>query len=199
MKKGIWIFVTAILMMSLTACGGSVSEKIHKRYGSLESYTALVRVTVFGQKDNAVYELSQSWRSPDSYRNEAVQPENIKGTVTVIHDGMLWIRGADAPAIQMDAGIGTKQKDFLFMGEFLEEYYQGEPPELEENEAGWVMLADTKNKGGEERFVRNLWIDAKSLQPKQLSTYNKEGNEVLRVEYLDFVPNAEIADSAFLP
>lgn len=201
MKKSISVVCAVILMMTFTACGkGDVKTEINKRYQNLESYTASVRVTVTGNKGAETYQISQSWRAPEQYRAEVVSPERLRGTVSVINGKAMWFRSADAPAMQMERGMAESQTDYLFLPDFLAEYYGQEPlPELEVNEEGLVMLSAARRGSSQYRFNQTLWIDAKSKLPAKLVTWDADGNEILRVEYEDFVLNAKLEDTVFLP
>ncbi len=200
MKKSISAFLVAILMISLTACGGDVNQEIDKRYRELQSYTAESKVTVTGNKGPMEYGVSQSYRAPDSYRAEITKPERMAGTVGVITGQEVWLRGADAPAMKLELGTLDQEMEVLFLLPFLEEYFNQETlPELVPNQDGLVQLILPKRGTDRYRFTQNLWIDAKTHLPVWFVTYDMDGNEVVRVEYESFVPNIEIEDSVFLP
>ncbi len=187
-------------MISITACQGDVNTEIDKRYRNIKSYTARTRVTVTGNKGVESYELSQSYKAPDSYRTEVITPDSMNGTVSVILGAEIWLRGAKTQAIKIDKGFLEEQKDYLFLIDFLNDYFAQEKlPILTPGQDGKVMLTAPWRSGSSYRFEQKLWIDEKSNLPELLVTYDDKGNETVRVEYLDFVPNAEIDDSTFLP
>ncbi|MBO5363950.1 MAG: outer membrane lipoprotein carrier protein LolA [Clostridia bacterium] len=200
MKKGISVLLTGILMISLTACRGDVSQEIPKRYEKLESYTATVSVTVTGNKGESVYRMQQSYRAPDSYRLEVLEPKNLAGTVTVMTGQTLWFQSGDTPAIPMERAGLEESTDFLFPVEFMNSYLaQNADQEITENADGIVRLKAPVLGNSRYRFSRSLEIDATSLLPKKMMTYDQDGNEVLRVEFLDFDFNAELDESVFSP
>lgn len=200
MKKGISVILTVILMMSLIACGGDVNQRVNRRYRNLQSYTARVKVTVTGNKGQQVYQMSQSFRAPDQYRIEILAPERMQGTVCVISGRNIWMRSAGDLAIQMEQGFFQEEKDYLFLQDFLTDYFDREElPELTVNQEGRILLSAPRRGDSKYRFSQNLEIDKSSNLPKFLITYDEDGSEVVRVEYENFEPEAEIADSVFLP
>ncbi len=200
MKKGISIWIIVILMISLTACKGDENTKLSKRYKDLKSYTAQVTVTVTGNKGAAVYRLSQSYRTPDEYRVEVLEPARMDGTVSVIRGQEMWLRSAGTPAMRLEQGNLEEQTDTLFLAEFLKAYFDRETvPVLSPNQEGIMVLTAPERGNSRYRFTQELWIDATSNLPKRLITYDEDGNEMVRVEYDTFVPDAEIEDSVFLP
>ncbi len=200
MKKGISVFLTVILMISLTACKGDVNQEIDKRYRELQSYTAEVKVTVTGNKGPMEYGFYQSYRTPDSYRAEVTKPERMAGTVGIITGQEVWLRGADAPAMKLELGTLDQEMEVLFFSKFLKEYFgQDTLPELVPNQDGWIQLVLPKRGTNRYRFTQDLWIDGKTHLPVCFTTCDMDGNEIVRVEYESFVPNIEIEDSVFLP
>ena len=199
MRRGISVLLTVILMMIPVACKTDVNRKIHQRYANLKSYTARVRVSVNGNKGTEVYELSQSFCAPDRYRTEVISPKRMEGTVNVIAGGSMWYRSAGTPAIRMEQGFFQEGRDYLFLHDFLEEYFKESAAPLTENEEGLVLLDAPVRSDQTYRFTQNLWIDAKSNLPRTLVTYDEKGNEMLRVEYEDFVVNPALSDSVFEP
>ncbi len=199
MKKGISVLLAGILMISLTACQRDVSKRIFKKYQDLESYRVTADVTVHGNKGSSVYEMNQSYRAPDSYRVDIVKPEHLVGTTSVSTEGKLRLKRDDrVEEIQLFAG--REETDILFPDGLLREFLARDPlPELTEGEDGTILLTGVIANGNSYRMSQNLMLDGKSLLPKRLITYNKDGDEVFRVEYRDFELNAKIEDGAFVP
>ena len=161
---------------------------------------ATATVTVTGNKGAGIYRMAQSYRAPDAYRLEVLEPENLAGTVSIMNGQKLWLKSGDAPAVPMELAGLEEAADFLFPVEFLGKLFsQTEPPTLVENADGRVLLTAPLESASRYRFSRNLELDARSLLPKTMITYDKDGNEVLRVEFEDFVMNKKLEDGVFSP
>ncbi len=200
MKKGISVLATGILMMSLTACQGDVSEEFSKRYQRLESYTATAVVTVTGNKGTTVYEMKQSYRAPESYRLEVVKPEQLSGTVTIMNGQDLWMKSGETPAISLSVTGLEENTDMIFPVTVLNDYFREDNPQnLTENADGTILLTGAVQKANRYRMSQNLFFDGKSFLPTEMITYDENGNEAFRVEYRDFKQNVELDDGVFLP
>lgn len=200
MKRGISVLLTAILMISLAACGGDENRKIVQRYGDLKSYTARIRLTVAGNRGTGEYVLSQSYRPEDSYRTEVVEPERMAGTVWVIHQGEIWFRDGNAPAILMDGSEVREQQSILSLADFCRRAFSEDTiADVVPQEDGTVMIPSVCSGGTRQHFSQCLWIDRRSNLPIALVTYDHKGNETVRVTYEDFVPEAPLEESVFLP
>ncbi len=198
MKRGISAFLVGILMISLTACKGDVSQELPKQFEKMESYTAMATVTVTGNKGDSVYRMKQSYRAPDSYRLDVVEPKNLAGTVTVMTGQKLWFKSGDTPAIPIEKAGLEEVADFLFPVEFIRSYLaSSQEQELAKEEDGSVLLKAPIPENSRYRFSRNLELDAKSLTPKTMTTYDEDGNEVVRVEFQDFIMNDKMEDDVF--
>lgn len=201
MKKSIAAVLTVLLMTSAAGCsGGDINTKIDKRYGNLESYTARVRVTVQGSGKSENYEFAQSWKAPDKYKSEILSPEHLKGTVSIINSDGIWLKSGDAPPAKIEQAAGSMSTEYMFLSDFLADYYSEENTEKSEaDEEGKILLNAADRGKNSKRFTQNLLIDSKTNMPYRLSTFDIKGNEMLRVEYDEFVPDAKLEDSVFMP
>lgn len=200
MKRGISVVLAGILMISLTACDGHVGEKISKRYKNLESYSATAVVTVNGNKGLSVYEMKQSYKAPDIYRMEVTKPHRLAGTMSLLKGKELWLKSGESSTIPIELEDLKEETDFLFPVTFLNEFFEKEPvPELETGTDEEILLTAPVNNPNRYRFHQNLIFDGRSLLPKAMITYDRDGNEAVRVEYRDFVRNAPIDESFLMP
>lgn len=198
MKKSISAVITVILMMTLTACKGDVNTEINKRYMNLSSFIARAEITVTGNKGISSYEVSQTWREPEDYRLEVLKPENMQGTVYILKDGIMKYKSRDFNSAE--AEMPTEEEyDFMLISDFLRGFYEsGNIPEFFENADGKVVMNSARSSNNKNRFTQTLTVDTKSYLPESLVTYNLNGNEVLRVKYLEFTINPEIDETVFV-
>lgn len=198
MKKSISVILIVILMISFLGCQKDINNEINKTYRDLQSYTAKVRVTVVGNKGTEEYEMSQIY-SGGRYRVEITKPERMKGTVAILSGDEMWLQSVGEPAIYMEKGFSDEERDYMFIKDFLDEYYSNESlPTLMPDENGRIMMNLQSSGKNERRFNQSLWIDERSKLPVCLVTCDKNGEEVIRVEYISFDYKAEIEESVFV-
>ena len=199
MKRGISITWAIMLMLTLACCKPQdVNKEIYKRYHDMKSYTAVVRVAVTGNKGVQEYAIRQDYLAPDCYRTEVLEPENMKGTVTVFHGEKMSFQSAGADAATLQRSI-SREKDYLFLPDFLAEYFAAEDTadHTASADGNQTMLNAAVRGSREERFTQNLWVDNKTLKPVRLSTFDVDGSEILRVEYESFEWNPQLEEQSF--
>ncbi len=193
MKKGMAVLFTVILMTSTAACQKDAGEEIQKRYGEMESYTAVVDLTVTGNKGMREYQLSQSFREPEHYRTEIVKPEHLKGTVSVIDEDKVWFRTQGAPAIELERSSTELPFDVMSVADFFDAYFASEAPELELTETQAVLKIPFEDG------TQALQLSLKTWMPECLLVFDSEGKERCRLDFIDFVLDAKVADGVFVP
>ena len=199
MKKSIAVFTLVFLMMSNVGCKSDINSEINKRFENMQSYTATVNVTVLGNGKSETYKMLQTWKAPDMYRNEITEPERMRGTISIVNSDGIWLKSGDAPAVRMDLGSDSADKEYMFLADFFADYFSVEHSESPEQDSDGKIMLNASDRGtNKNRFTQNLIIDVKhGFMPEMLQTFDNKGNEVLRVEYGDFILNAETDDSAF--
>ena len=195
MKRCIAVFVAVILMMTLTACGQDRNREIDKRYRNLESYTARMQVTVTGNKDESVYELVQTFLAPENYRTEVLSPKELQGTVSITNGDQMYFVGGDAPAVSLTQNR-TDGADCLSVADFFRSYF--DRGQMEERDGKVLLHVLTENENSW-RTSQRMELDAKTLLPETLLVFDRNDNEVLRIEFIDFVPNKTIEKNVFTP
>lgn len=196
MKKGISFLLSVILMITTAGCG-TINQKIDKNFKDMKSYIATVKITVNGNKSTTEYRAKQFWESPDKYRVEIIEPERMSGTVTVYTDNEIFMQSKDTPKQRIERGLSVPDKDFMFISDFVNEYYiLDQMPEFQNGDE--VILTSETFENNKNRFVQNLIINPENGQPLKLITYNDKGDEVISVEYEEFISNCEIDESLFI-
>jgi len=178
MRRGMTVFLTVILMISLTACSKDYGQEIEKHYQDIKGYTATVRLTIHG----AEYELLQSYQSPDIYRSEVLSPKNLKGTVSVITADEIRLSGGEFSSVTMPR-IAKASLSYLQLRDFFLAYFSQGDRKLEETEDGGILLTHTENSDSIKQVMR---VNKKTFAPEIMQGYDAEGNEVFKIEYLKF-------------
>lgn len=198
-RRCIVLFLTLVLMTSFVGCSGNMNKKIDKRYNGLKSYTATVNVTVLGNGKPETYVMNQAWQAPNLYRSEVIEPEYMRGTVSIINDDGIWLKGGNSSAVKMEAGTESINTEYMFVSDFFSDYFSEEHlQQLSADEDGNYVLNAAERGTNRHRFTQNLIIDGKKCEPVCLATFDDKGNEALRVEFVKFIPNDNIDKSNFL-
>ena len=187
------VLCAVILMTSTAACQKDAGEEIQKRYQEMESYTAVVDLTVTGNKGAREYQLSQSFRRPEHYRTEILKPEHLKGTVSVIDEEKVWFRTQGAPAIELERSSTELPFDVMSVADFFDAYFALGEPEIELTEKQAILQIPFED-GSQE-----LQLNLKTWMPECLRVFDGEEKERCRLDFVDFVLDAKVADGVFVP
>ena len=187
-------------MLSMSVCGCSYSfsdrdmhiyEKIHKNYNNLKSYSADIDLTVYSNKTESRYFVSQKFSSPDKYFSRTTD-EDASFSVTTITNGDITKTSADG----LSYSLTIPSEDFLnllFVNNFFKAYYSSEETFLSVNSSlkngkKTVLEVAVHDKNS---YIRraSLSIDNGRLTPKEFSAYDEEGTKILSAEFLNFSEN----------
>lgn len=206
---------TAVILLTLMMMTGCVSrmnftdadmdiyEKIHKKYMNMNSYSAIVNLTVFSNKTQNSYRLTQYAKAPGLYRIEFTEPENTAGTVIVQNSGRVKIFAESGARSTMSPLVTDAAKDLscLFVNNFFELFYKSEKTSinvLKTNEGRTTVLETDLIPPSASRCRAAVIIDNSTLEPISVTIYDLGGNTVTIAEFSEFKYNAEIHDEKFL-
>lgn len=202
-KKVFVLFLTLMISVSVTACNGftdsdmDIYEKIHKHYNKMESYTTDVDMTVYSNKTQNRYFITQKVKSPDMYYTH-ITDENATFSVTTttkdgktktVADGCEYVM-----TVPDDKGLGV-----LFLDKFFKAYYASEETSLSVQKSyksqKTVLSVDIFDENTDIRKI-SLSIDNKTMSPVCISVYGDE-ELLIKGTFENFRYNEKIDDSLF--
>ena len=209
MCKRLCVFLALILTLMINAgCSGPVPigdqdaliyQKIHHKFAALQSYTAVVRLTVVSNKTEQTYELLQQVKEPDKAKVEVKSPEDFAG-MTTIYCGETVSVFSDVTDKPLSVAALEELND-VFITDFFARYYQSEDTALSVSVGEGTdrtMLLETAACPEESgRYKITLLLDTKKLEPKVLTIYDVGGNIRLKAEFTEFYYNPVLDDSIF--
>ncbi len=209
MRKCRQCVLTLMIIFCLSGCSSGflmtdseagIYEKIHHYYQKMASYSARLRMRVYGNKTENIYEVEQYVKGSDKSLLRITAPEDIAGVETVTNGENMVVRKgkADAHALVLSA---QKELDICFLGTFLRYYYHSEETAVSvssSGDSGGTTLLETNLPQVEEGKCRaTLLVDNKTLAPKSITVYDAGGNIKLLAEFTEFVYNDAIDDIIF--
>ncbi len=191
MKKSISVLLIAILMITLAACGDGMQDGqdgIYRKFHAMQNYMAEVEVTVYGNKGNTIYTMRQFYEEPDKFRCEVLNDAGETENVFVSDGGKTKIQSIKFGSRTI-ADV-QEQMDYMSVNEFFTHYFMdGDAAAETAADSSEDILLKLGDSSGRYRFSQNLWIDEKSLMPKRLVTFDRDGGESLSVVFHSFVIN----------
>ncbi len=209
MKKFIAILMICAAIFSFTSCKKSESpkdetlsdmERIQKQLLTMENYACISTVEHISDNNTKTYEMKQYYKKTGEYRLEMIEPESVKGIITV-YDGKTIsqynprIKGEIKKDIEPSIYV-----DEMFLGAFVKNYFKSEDTVVTTSkfDASKCTILETTIPG-EHKYLstEKLWVDNETLIPKQLIIYDVDGKERVKVTYGEFKYNVKFTDNIF--
>lgn len=203
-KKLTLLILALMISLSVCACGNSDSnmdiyEKIHKTYSHLESYSADLDLTVFSNKTENRYFVSQKTKEPDKFYTRVTDDKGTFSVTTVTNGDK-----TSASAEGFDYTITVPSEEYLsllFVNNFLRAYYASEDTSvtvdssLTKSDKTVLKVAITQNDLSISEV--SMSFDNKTLAPSTATVYGTGGKVLATAKYENFKFGDKIDDSVF--
>lgn len=198
MKSRLWVAI--ILCLFLSSCAvRSGNDGFDYSFSKMKSYTCNAEITVYGNKQNSVYNVKQYYMEPDKVRIETLEPEFLKDKVSVYSNGSWCINhpqiggkltysgSSDADGLA-DVGIVVK-KLFCSSG--------AKKSMAEINGTEYIKIQAAIPGDSQFRKTAVLYFDDKKYYPVYMEILDDKNTRRVEVKYSNFVYNADIESSKF--
>lgn len=193
-----------MISLSVCACGMSDSnmdiyEKIHNHYNKMKSYSADLDLTVYSNKTENRYFITQKTILPNKFYNRATDEKGTFSVITV-SDGTTTKTQANGS----DYSITVPAEDYLnilFVNNFLKAYYASEETSLSVDNSltksdKTVFTVSLENPDITASKV-SMSFNNKTLSPDTVTVYGKDGKTLATAKYENFKYNDKIDESVF--
>lgn len=205
-KKFLLLFLTLTISLSVLGCSRPFSDsdmniydKIHKYYNKLESYTADLDLTVYSNKTQNRYFVSQKFVSPDKFYTRVTDPDGTFSATTITNNSM-----TKTLTDGSDYTLTIPSEEYvslLFVSNFFRAYYASEETSLSVDtsisESDKTVLNVTVSENNLSIKNVSLSIDNDTLTPHTLTVYDHNGNKLAVAKYENFSLNDKIDVSNF--
>ncbi|KXZ40516.1 Outer membrane lipoprotein-sorting protein [Alkalithermobacter thermoalcaliphilus JW-YL-7 = DSM 7308] len=189
MKK--WIFCFLMIILFITGCRESTDEelyyKLHKKISSINSYTCIADITVVGNRSPSSYTVIHSFKAPDYYKLEVLEPENLKGKVTVYQNDKVIVKNPNIPD-EYKFIHTSKENKYLFIGDFIKNILENEQLKISSNSNFLILDTIIPSKSIYFHSSR-LYVDKQTLKPHKMEILDYNGKVRFSVIYREFKYN----------
>lgn len=182
--------VTSCVFVSCVGCQGkeSTKEEIYEKFqeyvSKVESYTCTAEVKVVGNKDESSYTMKQSYKKPDNYKLEMVNPKDLKGQTIEYKDGKVFVKNSkinDSIELQNI----SENSQYFFVGDFISNYLQNE--DIVMNLSDNYLELEAQIPGDDRYFNKQrLYVNLEDKTPNKMEIIDQEGNVRFTVNYKNF-------------
>lgn len=174
--------------------------ELQKRLNEIESYEAQVEITSMGNKEPNKYLMKQWFKKPNMYRLEALEPESIKGKITVSDGNKAWIHHPAVDQKWMMQKFSHSEEQNMFLGYFIKNCLESENTSLakKELEREEYLLIQTDIPGNHAYYSKEvLWLNTITMKPYLLQVFDTKNQLRIEVKYLEFEYDPKLEDSLF--
>lgn len=195
MKKSIWLIFLIIVIicaivffvfqknMSKVLKNGNnmSSQEIVDYILSISSYKANVTVNINSNKNSNKYIINQEYISPNTNKQEIVEPENISGVRIIRNENGLTLENTRLDLSNIYENYEYIADNCLDLSSFINDYSSSNKSNCEEKDNEIIMKTVSKNSNS---YTKNktLYINKETLKPQRLEI--KDNNQKTTVNIL---------------
>ncbi len=153
-----------------------------------------------GNKDPQQYRMTQWFRKPDQYRLEILEPEELKGNITLSDGKRAWIYHPVIEETWIMEDFRNSEKQNMFLGYFIKNSLETEQVTIKRenmNNEGYLII-ETVIPGNHVYFHKErLWFCIETMEPYRLQVLDAENRTRIDVRYENFQYNPKLEDNLF--
>ncbi|MEW9121233.1 MAG: hypothetical protein AB2421_00885 [Thermotaleaceae bacterium] len=203
-KAGAVFLVVIFIGVFIIGCAPKTDEEIYyqsqKLLNKIDSYHCTVRIKVFGNRDPQEYRMIQWFRNPDQYKLEIIEPESLKGNITLSDGKRAWIYHPGIEETWMMEDFRNSEKQNMFLGYFIKNCLESEDAILSREKLNneEYLLIETSIPGNHAYFNKEkLWFHIEDLKPYKLQVIDIKEQVRIQVWYEDFEYNPKLDENFF--
>jgi outer membrane lipoprotein-sorting protein len=197
--KRFFLVILCVTLFLVSCKSKETTYNAHSKIMGIKSYTADVKVTVYGTKVNSVYKMKHYYSAPDKLRIETEEPGFLKGQI-LIFNGKKWTTYNPLINMSFNADNLSKEDEFIFLGVIQKSIVNSEDTkygiELKDGHE-YLQVKSTIPDGNEYKKYVVLYMNKDDYTPVIMEILDNEGRTGVRIEYSNFIYNAPIESNCF--
>lgn len=145
--------------------GNNSNESIKDYILNLKSYEAEISVEVNSNKNKNQYKMKQMFIQPNVFKQEILEPTNVKGVTTTYDGNTLKIENSSVSLSKIYQNYPYIEDNNLCLYDFIQSYKNNENAQWKEDNNQIVMEIEQKNKY---HTYKKLYLDKKTGKPTKL-------------------------------
>ena len=196
MKKIITIAIIIVMIIlifflksnyKLFKSGNNISIKsaddIRKYILDISSYEATYKLEINSNKNNNSYLIKEQYIKENGiYKQEILEPENIKGLKTIYDGSSLKIENSNINLSKIYENYQCIGDNSLSLSSFIDDYLDSGENNVTENENEIILEASAKN-GNKYINHKKLYIDKKTSKPTKMEIQDVTQKNTIYILY----------------
>ena len=168
--------------------GNNISKSDDNNILNISSYDATVEIEVYSNKNTNKYVLKQQYFAPNIFKQEVLEPENIKGLTTTFDGTNLTIQNKSLSLQTLYEDYNVAQGNSLSLISFIEEYKDNEYAEITETDDEIIIKIELKNRSKYEKY-KKLYISKNNKLPVKMEIFDINQNRTVYILYREIKIN----------
>lgn len=184
----IFFIIISTLYYKTQKNGKNISKSIEdlKDYIlNISSYEAVTEIEVISNKNANKYIIKQWYASPNIFKQEVQEPENINGLITIYDGSTVRIENSRLNLEKVYDEYNYLSNNILSLNGFIESYKEIEPTYMEE-EKEWIIEIKTDR---EHMKYQRLIIDKHLNRPIRMEIMDENKKTVIYILYKEITIN----------
>lgn len=196
MKKSIWFIILIIVIicaifffvfqknMSKVLKNGNnmSSQEIVDYILNINSYKAIIEVDINSNKNSNKYILNQEYISPNTNKQEIIEPENIAGVKIIKDENGLTLENTRLNLSNIYENYDYITDNCLDLSSFISDYTNSDKKMCKEAENQVIMQVETNNDNTYTK-TKILYIDKETIKPERLEIKDKNKKTTVNIVY----------------
>lgn len=170
------------------------AESIKEYILNISSYEADISLEVISNKNSNVYRITQKYASPNIFKQEVMEPENIKGLTTTFDGNSLKIENTNIGLNEVFENYKYITQNSLSLSDFIEDYKTNNSAKYEEKED--MLIMQVKEDSNESKYItyKRLYINKNTAKPVKMEIEDKNKKMLVYILYNEIKINSTNKD-----
>lgn len=164
------------------------AEDIKEYILNISSYEAEITLEVTSNKNSNKYKLIQKYVAPNIFKQEVIEPNNIKGLITIYDGKNLEIKNNGLGVNKIYENYNYIYNNSLCLSDFIDCYKNDSNAMLKEEEN--MIIMHTKNSDNKYNCSRKLYIDRNTLKPIKMEIEEMNKKRLVYILYNEMKINS---------
>lgn len=195
MKKKIFVIlilfiVSIFIVYKVVNLGNNTIKSDNVDILNISSYEAEVTVEVHSNKNTNKYIMKQTYKKPNYFSQEIVEPSQIKG-LTITNDGeKVTIKNKRLESENIYENFNGNISNLSLIS-FINQYQNGEDSKEEETEKEIIMKTKIEKSHNKYQMYQNLYINKETKLPTKMEILDINKNISVYILYNEIKINQE--------
>lgn len=198
MKKKI-IFLFFIVLISiiifiqiaykLSNSGNNIIKSDNNNILNISSYEATIEVEIYSNKNTNKYILKQQYIEPNIFKQEVIEPTNIKGLTSTFDGNNLILENNSLGVKKLYENYKYIGGNTLSINSFVEDYLEDRNPEIEELENETRIKVKVLEPSNKYEKYKKIYIDKSTNLPTKMEILDINQNRTVYILYREIKIN----------